>query len=1326
MGERWWEAKVLEVDTEGCEVLVHFTGSAGWNGRHDEWIKMDSPRLQPLHRRSRRFSSGPSQDTDQPHTPPQATIPPPSIQTPGPSNTPQTSSHYSVGEEVLALWKQSRKYPATILDLQGESGYLVRFYDGFEKVVRGQCIRRVGKGDIEFVSQCKEQLSNGGGDDEESLIVKDNSAECEAESPPCKVRRERKSKFNVREILNLKETSPKKSGLKAANPRTRTSSSDGFDKAAFPLSDKVFDETKVVAESGDELKDIILPEAKEDANSNDSSDCGKVIEVVDLSESLDFKSENSVSETGSEGTPSEKENINCDVDIIKNRSKTLSRDPIFESLAPEVRTKRARKRKKFADEEPESPLSKVSKKSALHMSILKSKPPRVPKPEGSIPHILSKRNSESSKKRPRDKSKTGPDLDSDKSKSEIVSSRNVVKSPQNNNSNTSSDSFTYLSFDFSLPPDQIYSKLVEGVNVPGAKKPILMKSPKLPIGWVKKVLLRTVGNSKWDVLIENSEGKSFKSRAELSRYFEENSLEHNLEHFDFALDTPLKKLRQVWRANLPQVDSLNKTTVSNGVKEDTIDLSSSNERLQPPGELNNKTDPVDPELKQQPKKPLKAPASSPDKLKLEIFPHSITNSSLCLNFSSPIPSLSNSKATPILQTPSSPIKGTLSETGQGVRCPLKNCNKLFRNEKLLQMHVKHYHPEFNSLVGNSPSVTDLAFHRTRLGEDFKELESGGILLENLRKAEKVVERQHILTQHGVTGLTEAKCGKLTEISSDKQAEPCDLQKYDDGLIETLAESVKPDAAPEPIERNETDGPIADAGLLSETDCLRVDVEDSLVPSPAGHPLPETPRLTGPKARPKRLRNDSILSVGSETVFTPPPSPLGCGATLPTSSLPLTYKMSRRRAQQLRSAPTTPPGELKDATETTETTETMSEGEVVHCLCAHPEGDGMMVQCESCLTWQHGQCVGVEGEGQVPDKYICTVCLAPSLGRQSALYSLDMDWVREGKLAGLRSKVGDKNNMLEVVGAEKELKTLSDLMADLINLSAVLHSLQVKLAVAGQRNNPKVFMWSNVWEEVEGEPAILGFSTDINHMEFLKKCDKSAPLAMMGAKNGLRNRVDPKVVNGDVIDEFFDGKYEKSGESCDSEVKLIEDNSLIKPVSSSREVISGQKQEDISGNFPSDSQSTKKLEPSESQSFGTDLAEYFSGEGFDFPSSLLPTVSEMQRLLPGVIKDISGFSSQNFGPATLLPSAPNIIPEPKRLDREECRLNLVLHIENLQKLVQARMEDVEEQVDLLESKSGVSEQECSNSTVLDLASPLASTLQDLRSAKRLNCCLPDRI
>ena len=64
---------------------------------------------------------------------------------------------------------------------------------------------------------------------------------------------------------------------------------------------------------------------------------------------------------------------------------------------------------------------------------------------------------------------------------------------------------------------------------------------------------------------------------------------------------------------------------------------------------------------------------------------------------------------------------------QGVRCPLKNCNKLFRNEKLLQMHVKHYHPEYNQLVAHSPSVTDLAFLRTRLGQNFQVRVSGQVL-----------------------------------------------------------------------------------------------------------------------------------------------------------------------------------------------------------------------------------------------------------------------------------------------------------------------------------------------------------------------------------------------------------------------------------------------------------------------------------------------------------------------------------------------------------------------------------------------------------------------
>ena len=58
----------------------------------------------------------------------------------------------------------------------------------------------------------------------------------------------------------------------------------------------------------------------------------------------------------------------------------------------------------------------------------------------------------------------------------------------------------------------------------------------------------------------------------------------------------------------------------------------------------------------------------------------------------------------------------------------------------------------------------------------------------------------------------------------------------------------------------------------------------------------------------------------------------------------------------------------------------------------------------------------------------------------------------------------KEDQESVKTMESELKNLSDLMTDLVNLSSVLHSLQVKLSVARQKNNPKVFMWSNVWDE----------------------------------------------------------------------------------------------------------------------------------------------------------------------------------------------------------------------------------------------------------------------
>ena len=77
--------------------------------------------------------------------------------------------------------------------------------------------------------------------------------------------------------------------------------------------------------------------------------------------------------------------------------------------------------------------------------------------------------------------------------------------------------------------------------------------------------------------------------------------------------------------------------------------------------------------------------------------------------------------------------------------------------------------------------------------------------------------------------------------------------------------------------------------------------------------------------------------------------------------------------------------------------------------------------------------------------MCSVCVSPPLGRKSYLYNIDMDWIREGKLS--RLSAADKS-----AGAETELKTLSDLMLDLVNLSNVLHSLQVRI-----QRNPRIIL-----------------------------------------------------------------------------------------------------------------------------------------------------------------------------------------------------------------------------------------------------------------------------
>ncbi|XP_014226245.1 PHD finger protein 20-like [Trichogramma pretiosum] len=101
----WYSARVVEVDHQEKDVLIHFDK---WSTRYDEWIPMDSSRLRMM------------------------------TQSPKEQN-----KTFEVGENVMATWVDGVKYPAQIKTCLGNDKYNVLFYDGFTKALKASKITKL-------------------------------------------------------------------------------------------------------------------------------------------------------------------------------------------------------------------------------------------------------------------------------------------------------------------------------------------------------------------------------------------------------------------------------------------------------------------------------------------------------------------------------------------------------------------------------------------------------------------------------------------------------------------------------------------------------------------------------------------------------------------------------------------------------------------------------------------------------------------------------------------------------------------------------------------------------------------------------------------------------------------------------------------------------------------------------------------------------------------------------------------------------------------------------------------------------------------------------
>nr|XP_018905574.1 PREDICTED: PHD finger protein 20 isoform X1 [Bemisia tabaci] len=570
-------------------------------------------------------------------------------------------------------------------------------------------------------------------------------------------------------------------------------------------------------------------------------------------------------------------------------------------------------------------------------------------------------------------------------------------------------------------------------EVPYQRIPKLVIDNKLPPGWSKYCVLKKCG-TKYDVYIQSPEGRKCRSRNEIQAIYHEKGEVWPMEKFDFMLGESSKrkfkkKHRRDSQGNILSVklpfhkpeSSLNKTPLGSSTPVSTpIDPGRRIKTLLPKAKI------VEP-APATPVAPVPAVVSTP------------------ISSSSESGSAAGTGGT-------SGASATTGSGGAGCICPIQNCGKLFRSENYLAMHVKHYHAEYNQILGTTPNVADLAYART-VGQSIDDVSPSTSFLDKLNQLEK---QKAAASQSPASAVSPQS---VVSIPSPSRKKP-ENEVNDERILITDERKVIP---PPPRRISEPCQSIKPCSNDSPDSENKEPTVLSLEPSPPVPAEPDSERYTmngiakkQPMAAeiPKRRR---FSKYGSSSLDGDSASVSGKTGKKRTTSTSKSSTVSDYNESSLDAS--------ESGTESSSVIvskiEQLKKEEVINCTCGYKEEDGLMIQCDLCLCWQHGHCNDIETEDEVPEKYICKICLNPAKQRLSRKYTYNQDWLKEGTLP--RFSFRPRNNP-ELVHRESLLKRSHSVTATLVQLETVLHSLQAKINVAEKTDHPKLYLWSKPWNE----------------------------------------------------------------------------------------------------------------------------------------------------------------------------------------------------------------------------------------------------------------------
>ncbi|NWR99862.1 PHF20 protein, partial [Motacilla alba] len=143
----------------------------------------------------------------------------------------------------------------------------------------------------------------------------------------------------------------------------------------------------------------------------------------------------------------------------------------------------------------------------------------------------------------------------------------------------------------------------------------------------------------------------------------------------------------------------------------------------------------------------------------------------------------------------------------------------------------------------------------------------------------------------------------------------------------------------------------------------------------------------------------------------------------------------------------------------------SDFEIVRCVCEVKEENDFMIQCEECLCWQHGICMGLL-EDNIPEKYTCYICQDPPGQRSSLKYWYEKEWLSNGHMHGLAFLEENYSHQ-----NAKKIVATHQLLGDVQRVIEVLHGLQLKMSILQNKEHPDLKLWCHPWKHITVDEKI---------------------------------------------------------------------------------------------------------------------------------------------------------------------------------------------------------------------------------------------------------------